>query len=123
MHGEGYEWASFVDDKWKYIKDIKKPNCYWPMPDSGIYFSKILEPEEGGDERYRDWRTGWSEWLNDEDFNIDKFSKRGILFAKIDVSMLFVHKDCREEKVDWGSISKDHPGAKLYLNIEQVCIW
>ena len=146
MLQEGYNYASFQDIGNDDIS-LEPPLKETEKPDKGLYFSKLKHyskdfglsrssrsSEDSGlsnsSGRSRSSRSGgefvypiWYKYVKDENHNVDKYEKKGIIFAKIDENRLKNVKSMNPIAVsnrfslgpvyNWGDV-KDECGIILY---------
>lgn len=105
MYSEGYNYASFQDIKGGDIL-LKVPVNEGAKPDKGLYFSKLkmfnkdmgLSNSSARAKSRSSDEFVYPEWYNyvkKEDFSVDDYEKKGIIFAKIDESKLKNVKDMK----------------------------
>jgi hypothetical protein len=105
MYSEGYNYASFQDIKGGDIL-LETPIKEGAKPDKGLYFSKLkmFNKDMGLSDSSARARSRssdqfvypeWYQYVKNEDFSVDAYEKKGIIFAKIDESKLKNVKDMK----------------------------
>ena len=119
---------------------VKPGQCTW--------FSPIQPMWSGDDEEYSKdvWGTAWSEWLREEDYEVEEYSRKDLLFAKFTKGRLANGADQRFKKAGefrdergyfhvprWGKVASQYGGIHVDLStnndvfpgwdIETVCVW
>lgn len=151
MRDEGFEFCSLADphalqgmrstpDKMRWVGCGKPDECTW--------FSRIEQVWTDEDEERSEkvWGTGWSIWLDEQDFKRGEYSRKGLLFAKFAKSRLANSADPRFKKAGefrddrgyfhvprWGKVASQYGGIHVdqqtncdvfqCWDVETVCVW
>ena len=154
MKDQGYDWGSFTTPDffssvtpgpYKMSMQSQKP------PAKALYFSRIESPyaddEGSGSDTTECLSLGWHDWLMDEDFRVEEYSTRPLVFAKFDMSRLTSEADTRFAKngvwhhetrwlpvPHWQKVSENYAGIHVRMSgkhrdvfptwdVETVCVW
>ena len=156
MKDHGCEWGSFTSPDffssvtpgpYKMSKESQKP------PAKALYFSRIEpayvdeESEGSGSDTTERLSLEWYNWLMGEDFRVEEYSTRSLVFAKFDMSRLTSeadsrfgkngewHRESRWQPVPhWQKVSENYAGIHVQMSgkhrdvfpmwdVETVCVW
>lgn len=153
MYTQGYNYASFQNINGKEDIILQKAVDISPKPKQGLYFSKLREYNKDfglsdSKERSRVHSRDkfvypeWYKFLKKQDFDVDVYESKGIIFAKIDESKLKNLKNVKPSKPEntfqfvfvpeynWGEIDECgiivNDNKSLRENgwdIEQCVVW
>ena len=84
MKALGFEYGSFVNPRYttfEFIPQIQELTSIKPMG-KVLWFSRITETDS------RELTLGWKEWIEMEDFELEEYGRRGLLFVKVDSKLI-----------------------------------
>ena len=98
-----------LSNGWKVLDSREKLRSSWREPEDALYFSKIVEslqslydrdtaPEDSTEMQVVLKSLQWHDWLVGEEWEVDRYKKRDLLFAKFDESRLISNSSERFAK-------------------------
>ena len=139
MKALGFEYGSFVNPRYttfEFIPQIQELTSIKPMG-KVLWFSCITETDS------RELTLGWKEWIEMEDFELEEYEKRGLLFVKVDSNMItneshpslgkkgkWRHQGKWMQEIKWHDIASEFAGITIIPNklfslwdVDTLAIW
>ena len=150
MQAEGYEWGSMTyPDAFSSMTlrphDLSSALLKPMDPTKTLYFSRVMPTYVDDDSEEEGVSLDWHSWLVGEDYMLEEYSMRPLLFAKFETPRLASASDDRFVKggawhrtntnwlptPDWQKVADNYAGIRVNGNsdifptwdVDTVCIW